>query len=167
MYLVGKKTLLHTSLDVANEYKEIAEKDLKAAQLLMSNGLYNEAYYYYIQSMEKNIKKRICEIIDVTNPFFADQMRDIGHSLDDAIEFLLRVISGNNEVMYQQIKKQIVEKVLKEIRFSSVHNNVRYPYFNRHKKEYIYLNITYDDCIEIQKMEKNLKVYLEELYRIQ
>ena len=74
MYLVGKKISLQTSLDVANEYREIAEKDLKAAQLLMSNGLYNEAYYYYVQSMEKSIKKKICEIIDVTNPFFANQM---------------------------------------------------------------------------------------------
>ena len=92
--------------------------------------------------------------------------KGLRHSLDDAVEFLLQLISGNDEIMYQQIRKQIVEGVLREIRFSSVHNNVRYPYFNEHKKEYVYLNITYDDCIEIQKMEKNLKVFLEALNRI-
>lgn len=166
MYYVGKKTSLQTSLDVSSEYKNLSEKDLQAANLLMINGLYNEAYYYFIQSMEKNIKKRICEIVDITNPFFANQMRDIGHSLDNAIEFLLRLISGNNEVMYEQIKNQIVEGVLKGVKFSSVHNNVRYPYYNPHKKEYVYLEITREDCYEIQQMEKKLKVFLNELHRI-
>ena len=166
MYLVGKKISLCTSFDVANEYKKIAEQDLKAAQLLKDNGLYNEAYYYYIQSMEKSIKSRICEIVDVTNPFFANEMKRIGHSLDAAIEFLLRLVSGNNEVLYQHIKKQILEDVLKEIRFSSLHNNVRYPYFNSYKNEYVYLNITSNDCNAIEQMEKNLKAFVESLYRI-
>lgn len=166
MYFVGKKNILETSLDVASEYKMISEQNLKAAQLLRVNGMYNEAYYYYIQSMEKTIKRKICEIVDVTNPFFANQMRNIGHSLDNAIEFLLQLVSGNNKVIYEQIKKQIVEGVLKEIHFSSLHNNVRYPYFNQHKNEYSFLNITYDDCIEIEQMDKKLKSFLDELHRI-
>lgn len=166
MFRVGKRTSLGSSLDVANEYKVISEQNLKAAQLLMTNGMYNEAYYYFIQSMEKSIKKKICEIIDVTNPYFAKQMRDIGHSLDNAIELLLKLVSGNNNILYEQIKKQIVEGVLKEIRFSSIHNNIRYPYFNQHKNEYSFMEITYNDCIEIMQMEKNLKKFLDELHRL-
>ena len=166
MYHVGKKISLETSIDVAEEYGVIADQNLKAAELLMKNGLYNEAYYYVIQSMEKSIKRKICEIIDVANPYFANQMRDIGHSLDNAVEFLLKLVSGNNSVLYEQIRKQIVEGVLKEIRFSSVHNNVRYPYFNQYRNEYSFLQISYDDCLEIMKMEKMLRNFLEELHRL-
>lgn len=166
MYFVGEKVPLKDSLEVSYEYKKIAEDNLKAAQLLMKNGLYNDAYYCFIQSMEKSIKGRICEIIDVANPYYADQMRDIGHSLDNAVCFLLRLIAGNNEVMFEHIKKLMVEDVLKGIHFSAVHNNVRYPYYSQYKKKHEYLVMSYSDCVEIEKMEKNLKIFLAELYRI-
>ena len=58
MHQIGKRTLLKSSLDVANEYNAISEKNLNAAHLLMKNEMYNEAYYYFIQSMEKSIKKK-------------------------------------------------------------------------------------------------------------
>lgn len=166
MHQIGKRTSLKSSLDVANEYNTISEKNLKAARLLMKNEMYNEAYYYFIQSMEKSIKKKICEIIDVTNPYFAGQLKNLGHSLDNAVEFLLKLVSGNNSVLYEQIKKQIVAGVLLDIRFSSIHNNVRYPYFSQYKNEYSFLYVTYNDCLEIEQMEKRLKKFLNELHRL-
>ena len=162
---VGKRIKLGNSLEVANEYKSIAESNLKAARLLQINGMYNECYYYYIQAMEKNIKAKICTIVDIANPFLADQMNKIGHSLDEAIDFLLKLVSGNNEVIYEQIKQQMVEGVLKNIRFSSLHNNVRYPNYSK-KYGYSFLKITCEDCIEIEKMQERLEKFINELDRL-
>lgn len=73
MAYVGEKIKLGNSLEVANEYKRIAESNLKAAKLLQINGMYNESYYYYIQAMEKSVKEKICTIVDVANPFLQNE----------------------------------------------------------------------------------------------
>ena len=46
----------------------------------------------YVQAMEKKIKGYICGKVDALNPYFAEKLRDIGHSLDKSIEFLIEMI---------------------------------------------------------------------------
>lgn len=93
-------------------------------------------------------------------------MCKIGHFLDKAIDFLLELVSGNDKVMYEHIKQQMLEDVLQNIRFSSLHNNVRYPLYDSKKKEYSFLVITREDCIEIEKMQERLKKFINELNKL-
>lgn len=58
-----------SSMEMADEYLHLAMMDLSAAEVLNSQGLYNQAVYMYIQSMEKKIKSYICQKINVVLPF--------------------------------------------------------------------------------------------------
>lgn len=98
LYL-GKTRYISNGIDMSDEYLNISQKDEKAAGLLYRQGLYNQAFYFYIQSMEKYIKSAICRKIDVTNDYYANKLRMMGHSLDDAIDFFIEIVSGSNEIL--------------------------------------------------------------------
>lgn len=52
---VGNRKYLDT-IEMKAEYLSLRDNNLAAAKLLESQGLYNEAIYMYIQTMEKEIK---------------------------------------------------------------------------------------------------------------
>jgi HEPN domain-containing protein len=106
---IGNDKCLHNSIDVAFTYQKLAEDNRKSADLLFNHSLYNEAAYFYIQTMEKIIKEEICKIVDVTNPYFSDKLRNIGHSLDLSVSFLIEILSGNNELLKNQLTAQLVK----------------------------------------------------------
>ena len=151
---------------VSQVYKEIAEKDLKSSEILFENELYNEAAYYIMQYMEKCVKEKLCRTIDVTNTYFSNKLREIGHSLDASVEFLIEILSQGNSVLKEQITKQLVEGVLRNIRFSGLYNEVRYPRFNYKYNQYTILNITKEDCEALKQISENLRKYLDDLDKL-
>ena len=108
MYL-GKKEYISTNQNLEEKYSEIAQKDEKSAKILEREGLYNQAAYFYIQSMEKYIKSNIAKKINLTNQYFADEMRKtMGHSIDGALELLLKVYTVNNPTLEKHMKEQLL-----------------------------------------------------------
>ncbi|MBE5962457.1 MAG: hypothetical protein E7256_13955 [Lachnospiraceae bacterium] len=160
---IGKKSRLLNRIDVATEYARLAKNDWKAAELLHDNGLYNEAVYYYVQTMEKRIKEKICCIVDITDPDYSNRMRTFGDSLDGAIEFLIEILSGHDKIQHEKLTDEIVRGILQDINFSKLHNNVCNPAYDHHKKEYTSLEIPSEECTNIKEMAERLEAYLRGL----
>lgn len=142
-----------------DEYLKISKDDEKAAELLYRQSLYNQAVYFYIQSMEKYIKSAICRKIDVTNDYYANKLRMIGHSLDDAIDFFIEIVSGNNEILKMQITEQLKKGVLKDVRFSAIYNAVRYPFYK--SCNYKLTEMSKTDCEQMKEIYGLLKRYID------
>lgn len=81
---------------MAEEFMKLAIEDEESALILCNSAHYNQSVYYYIQFMEKYVKSYICKRIDVTNQYFAERLRNLGHSLDIATDFLIEIIAGND-----------------------------------------------------------------------
>lgn len=62
---IGKRVEIRESTEIASVYQELSRKDRLAADCLFQQRLYNEAAYFYIQSMEKRVKEFICKKIDM------------------------------------------------------------------------------------------------------
>lgn len=158
LYL-GKSHYINNGIDMSDEYLNISKNDEKAAELLYLQSLYNQAVYFYIQSMEKYIKSAICRKIDVTNNYYADKLRMIGHSLDDAIDFFIEIVSGNNEMLKMQITEQLKKGVLKGVRFSAIYNAVRYPFYKNYN--YKLTQMSKNDCEQMKEIYDLLKRYID------
>ena len=61
--------------DIADEYNKLSQDDLRAAIALENSGLYNQAGYYYFQSMEKRIKYHIAKRTNIINDYFAESIK--------------------------------------------------------------------------------------------
>ena len=161
MYL-GNRKFLKDSLEVAHEYLKTAMQDEKSAVILESRELYNQAAYFYVQAMEKQIKAKIAQIVDVTNAYYKEMIKKtIGHSLDKSIEILVQIYGKGNAM----VEDRLLTKVLKDIKFSALHNKTRYPDFDENKKKYAVIEMGKIDCVELAKMLKALKQYLTDLER--
>ena len=166
MYL-GNRKFLKDSIEVAHEYLKTAMQDEKSAVILDSRELYNQAAYFYVQAMEKQIKAKIAQIVDVTNAYYKEMIKKtIGHSLDKSIEILVQIYDGKGNAMVEdRLREQLITKVLKDIKFSALHNKTRYPDFDENKKKYVVIEMGKIDCVELAKMLKGLKQYLKDLER--
>lgn len=166
MYL-GNKVIIKDGISTSDKYKEIAILDEKSANLLSLNGLFNQAGYFYIQSMEKYIKYQISKKINITLEVNAENMRKtVGHSLTSSIKLLINVYAGNDMILVQQIEHQLLDLILNDINFSFLHNSVRYPFYNEKYKNYSFLEFTKNDCDNLCQMLKSLKKYLIDLDRL-
>lgn len=161
---MGSLKYLYTHMEVADSYHSIALNNHKSADILLKQGLYNEAAYMYIQAMEKYVDEQICRRVDVINSFYSKQFHNIGHRLDKSIEFLIEIYSGSNITLKEQLKSQLIQNILKGLKFSSIHNNLRYPYYNDKKNDYCFLTYSQKDCIELQQMTDRLIKFLKEIY---
>ena len=158
------KIYLKDSMEVADLYLKIAQNDEKAAEELEKQKLYNQSAYFYLQAMEKQIKNYIARKIDITNKYYADQLKKtMGHSLEEALNLLLTVYCENDENLKLQISDQIVSQVLKGKDLKFLHNNVRYPTYKSSYKDYIFEEINAGECQELNGMLQALKKYLKEL----
>jgi hypothetical protein len=165
MYL-GNRKFLKDSLEVAHEYLKTAMQDEKSAVILESRELYNQAAYFYVQAMEKQIKAKIAQIVDVTNAYYKEMIKKtIGHSLDKSIEILVQIYGKGNTMVEERLREQLLIKVLKDIKFSALNNKTRYPDFDENKKKYALIEMGKIDCVELAKMLKGLKQYLKDLER--
>lgn len=161
---LGKARYVKDGINISEEFKQIALDDEETAKLLYKQGRYNQSVYYFIQSMEKYIKYYISKKVDISNPFFANKVRETGHSLDLSVDFLIEIIAGNNDIMREQISEQLKNKILRGIRFSGIYNAVRYPFYNN--GTYKILEMSYEDCVTIESIYDVLKRTLRDLYII-
>lgn len=154
------------SLEMSETYMSLGKKDEESAILLQKNALYNEAVYMYIQSMEKKIKGYICKKINLSLRYYADKLRDIGHSLDKSIDFLIEILAGNDDTLRKQLSMQVKNGVFENIEFSKLYNNCRYPYYHLQKGNYSMLNIDAQDCLRIANINKKLDNFIRDFDRL-
>ena len=109
----------------------MASGDEDAAKILCENRCYNQAAYFYIQSMEKYIKGYICQKINIANKTYANLLRGLGYSLDEVVDLLIKIISGNDERLKQQTEYQLKAVILRNVCFSVMYNAVRCPYYGK------------------------------------
>lgn len=148
--------------NVSYEYKKMAEMDEMVANELFNNMSYRHAIYFYIQSMEKYIKAKIFSIVNPKIDYYIKRVEN--HSLDYTVNFLIELIN-TNDIIKEQIKRQLREHVLKGIRFNTLHNDLRYPKYSTRKQTYMVFVYNKSDCIEIRESVQLLKKFLEELNR--
>ncbi len=146
---------------MADEFFNLAGSDEYAAKILCENRCYTQAAYFYIQSMEKYIKGYICQKINITNKTYANMLRGLGHSLDEAVDLLIKIISGNDERLKQQVEYQLKAVILRNVCFSVMYNAVRYPYYG--KQQYSITDIGSEDCKILEEIYDGLKNYLKQL----
>ncbi len=158
---LGEPYYVNNGIDMSGEFEEIAKQDEKAAVFLCKQELYNQSVYYYIQSMEKYIKSFICKKIDITNDYYADRLRQLGHSLDASIDFFIEIVSGNDNNLKIQVSSQLKKGVLKDIHFTSVYNAVRYPYYKN--GSYRIIKMSKSDCAQVQDIYDMLKTYINSI----
>ena len=164
---IGKRQYIEDTFDVSERYSLIAQKDEDAAVALEDKGLFNQAGYFYIQSMEKHIKAHIAKKIDLMNPHFADEMkRTMGHSLDESLKLLFKLYSGNDDTLFSHLYQQMIHQVFQDVKFAALHNKVRYPTYDSRHKKYTDLLLGKDDCHTLSNMLSLLKQYLDNLGRI-
>ena len=162
---IGKRVEIRESTEIASVYQELSRKDRLAADCLFQQRLYNEAAYFYIQSMEKRVKEFICKKIDVSKSYYADMLRGTGHSLENSIEILITVYCGNDAVLRQQLETMLLEGVLKQTRFERLNNVLRYPNYNPGKKCYTMIEANYKDCEALKQMADQLQKMLDDIWK--
>lgn len=165
-FYLGHLKYLNNGIDVANEYENLAKSNYLAANVLYGKNLFNEAGYLYIQAMEKMVKAKVFSKIDVYNKESANIIRETSHSIDKTIEYLILIYSANDEVLREQLRNNLLNIVLKELRFNQISNRVRYPELGFKNKKYTTLILNDEDCINLKMMYKNLTRYLDDIYKL-
>lgn len=151
------------NIDVSIEYENLAKKDEEVALHLKKNKQYRHSIYFFIQAMEKYIRSKIFTLVNPNLDYF--RKRNQNHSIYDAIEFLVEIISSDKNIQYQ-IKDQINRYVLEDINFQKLHNNLRYPFYSSRYDSYTCIDFNKDDCEVIENKLKALKNYLNQLQRL-
>ena len=167
MMNVGKRTFIKDSFEVAEEYLKIAKNDENTALILENQKLYNQAAYFYIQAMEKYVKHKIAQKINILNKHFAEEIsKTTGHSLDKSLDLLIKVYCGSDEYLREQMSRQLDNYVLKNLNFRHLNNSLRYPIYSDKNGNYVLLVINKSDCEEFKKILESLKNYLNDLNRV-
>ena len=155
---------INREVDISYEYYNLALEDEKVAILLKNKGEYRHSIYFFIQAMEKYIKSKIFTLVNPNLEYYINKNKH--HSLDYSIEFLIEVISPDENIR-NQVKLYFNKYVFKDLSFRNLHNNLRYPfYYNENREYYNIVNFDIEDCKYIEKMLENLKKYLKDLNRI-
>ena len=162
---IGSRRYLDAE-EMKAEYLSLRNSSLKAARALENQGLYNESVYMYIQAMEKEIKSYICGKVNSANPYFSKKLRDVGHSLDKSIDFLIELLAGNDDALKNQLITQIKTGVFQNINFSKLYNDCRYPSYNLYKNRYFVLHISREDCERISQISQQLTRFIHDFDRI-
>lgn len=160
---VGKTSYLSDNYDIAEEYKKIYKEDKSVATLLAKEEKYNQALYFLIQATEKYIKYAICCKVNVTQVYFAEHLRSMGHSFDKSIDFLIDCFSGNDSNLKEVISKQFKVDILDNIRFSGLHNDIRYPSYIKKTNSYRTVTISKQDYYNIDEKFNVLIAAIEDL----
>ena len=163
---LGRTTYINNGIDMANIFFNISQEDEKTSKILYEKGYYNQSVYFCIQSMEKYVKFFICKKVDISNKYFANKIRETGHSIDSSIDFLIEIIAGNDNLLREQISNQIKNQILHGVKLSRLYNAVRYPFYNEYNKSYKILKMSLIDCKEMYMMFEALKKMLQDLGRI-
>lgn len=154
---------INREVEISHEYYNLALEDEKVAKLLKDKGEYRHSIYFFIQSMEKYVKSKIFTLVNPNLEYFININKH--HSLDNSIEFLIEVISSDENIK-NQVKLYFNEYVFKDLNFRSLHNNLRYPFYDRNREYYNIVRFDIRDCNHIEEMLEILKKYIKDLNRI-
>ena len=150
------------NVEAAFEYRRLAAEDERVGLALRQAGEYRHSIYFLVQAMEKYVRAKTFSIVDARNAYFRERERS--HSVEAALEFLVEVINGN-ETVRDQIKKQLRDYVLGNIRFNLLHNDLRYPFYSERFNSYSTLHVNErDNEVVVQKLN-SLKTFLEGIDR--
>lgn len=164
--LFGRRKYINDSADMADIFYKISKQDNNTAEYLFAQKYYNQTTYFLIQSCEKYIKYLICQKVNTSHKYFAQKLRDIGHSFDASIDFLIEIKAGNDTLLKQQIDYQIKQTILQNTRFTGIYNAVRYPFYSAQHHNYSLLEMSAKDYLEIKNMLDVLKSSLRDLDKI-
>ena len=142
------------------EYLKLAKEDENVAFILKETKQYKHSIYFFIQAMEKYIRAKIFSKLSPENEYFRDLNKH--HSIETSGAFLLDIycIDSNTK---KHIKSMFDSMVFGDIHFNKLHNNLRYPFFNPHKKSFFSSNYGKEDCELIEIKLENLKKFLDGL----
>ena len=152
--MIGK---LNHNIDASSEYNRLAREDERVGLILKDRGEYRHSIYFLIQAMEKYVRAKTFSIVDARKSYFRERERN--HSVEAALDFLVEVINGNAFIR-EQIKKQLHDYVLGDIRFNLLHNNLRYPFYSERYNSYSSLEVTKSDNEVIAQKLNALKAFL-------
>lgn len=144
--------------NLSDEYGLIAQHDERVAEALIASGEFRHAAYLLIQAIEKYLRSKIFSIVDGRNTYFRDQNRN--HSVEEAADFLVQVVSSNAEVQ-KQIRSQLDRFVFQGVRFNHLHNNLRYPFFSDRSQGFVLLKVNAEDIESIQSRLRWVKQFLK------
>lgn len=163
MIKLGKVQHISDPAEIANIFLEISKSDENTSLHLYNTKQYNQAIYFLIQSMEKYIRYAICKKVNMTNPYFAKKLKDMSHSFDDLLDLLIEIMSGENKILFCQLKQLIKENILENTIFSRLHNDLRYPKYIQTTEVYRVLVTTKEDYYKIREVSLNLKNCINEM----
>ncbi len=152
---IGKTTIVTAH----NAYFDLAQEDEKVAKLLAGNACYRQASYHILQVMEKYIRARIFSMVNPKIQWFSENNRS--HSLYDAVAFLLEVLT-HDEIIRTQVQHQFDNYIFKNItNLKYLHNNLRYPSFDKRINEYRLVEISKNNFNELLDLFTLLKGFLK------
>ena len=154
---------LNHRIHVSNTYKELSKSDERAALALFYSKEYRQSCYFIIQSMEKLIRAKIFSLVNANNEYFRNRNRS--HSLEDAVDFLIDVVS-TDEAVKAQVTQQLKKYVLGNIHYNYLHNNLRYPSYSKRYDSYSLLQVGKSDCEALFSKMESLKLFLRDIHTI-
>jgi HEPN domain-containing protein len=151
---------LRHNVQIIEEYAQLALNDERIATLLMRQGEYRHACYFFIQAMEKLVRATIFTRVDPYNRYFRDETRT--HDIEELLDFLLKVVSTEPDKR-TSLKEKLDTYVLADTYFERIHNDLRYPKFSEHYQSYSVLEVKVEDAMHIQHRLQELKRFLDEM----
>jgi hypothetical protein len=104
--------------------------------------------------MEKYIRAKIFKFVNPNLEYFRKMNQN--HSLTKAIDFLIEVLSNDNNLK-NQIRNQLDQYVFEGINFQYLHNNLRYPFYSEQYNNYSIIEYDINDCVFIENKNERLK----------
>ena len=153
---------LRRNVDVSSEYYKFAQEDEQIGLPLKDMEKYRHCMYFLIQAMEKYVRSKIFTIIDANNTYFRERNRS--HSLENALEFFVEIISIDAHIR-KQVKEQLDRYVLDGIKYSLLHNDLRYPFYGERFHSYSSLEVTREDSEILLQRLNFLKRFLQDIER--
>lgn len=150
-------------VNASQEYFSLARSDEIAAEKLSQVECYRQACYFIIQSMEKYIRAKIFSLVRADVKYFRDENRN--HSLDSAVDFLIKVISSD-PIIQKQVSKQLAEYVLVNTKYNHLHNNLRYPAYFSKSESYSMLDVSREDYQMLFNRLSSLKHFLNDINKL-
>ena len=155
---LGKLETNIKGADLSIKYKQLFTDDLKASNVLIKNGYYNQAAYLLIQTIEKMLRSKIFSKVNGDIEYFRKRNRN--HDISDGINFLIDV-TGYDELTKNGLKEQLNNTILETEIISRLNNNLRYPSYSKKFESYSLLILSKNDIDRLLKMITHLESYLD------
>lgn len=151
--------------DLADEYRVMAEVDERAARTLRDEGFFRQATYLALQAIEKHVRSVAARHRDFRNAEARGEF--FNHSIEASIASLLGIMraAGAHEVALEQVGKQLDRfAYIDGVAFRNLHNDLRYPHFNR--GAYLVLDLSRPDVDQILAKLDWIKSFLKDMEKL-